>query len=122
MPEKEFIKKQKKELEEKKKKLEKTLSSFAKKKSTNGFYNWQTKFPDFGEWVDKKEESADEIEEYANLLPVEYRLELKVLDIKRALEKINRGEGYGICEKCGKKITQRRLKIIPETKFCSKCK
>jgi len=36
------------------------------------------------------------------------------------LEKIKKGK-YGICEKCGKKIPEERLKAFPEARFCMKC-
>jgi len=79
--------------------------------------DWDTRFPQFN---GKLEESADEVEEFTNLLPIEARLELLLFDVKRALRKMKRGS-YGICEKCGKKINKKRIKTLPEAKFCSKC-
>jgi len=38
-----------------------------------------------------------------------------------ALEKIKKGK-YGVCESCGKKISQKRLKISPEARLCLKCR
>jgi len=38
-----------------------------------------------------------------------------------ALEKIEKGR-YGNCEKCGKEIDEKRLKISPEARFCLNCK
>lgn len=110
----------KEKLMKEKKELEKVLSSFAKKsKRLKG--NWETIHPLFGQKPAIEEEDADEVEEYTNLLPVEYRIELKLLDIKRALEKIEKGKSYGACEKCGKRINIKRLEILPGTKHCSKC-
>jgi len=117
--EKENIDKIKAILVEEKNELEKILSSFAKNKDGE---NWETKFPQFGKHTLKQDENADEVEEYINLLPVEYRLELQFLDIKRAIEKIENGRKYGICERCGEEIKEKRLNAIPETKFCSKCR
>lgn len=136
--EEDFLKKQKKILLKEKKELEKMLTSFAKKdRQIKG--NWKAKFPELGGSVSEKEEQSDEVEEYINLLPIENRLELKLLDAKRALEKIEACEKsigkilfrkkiknsekctYGFCEKCGNKIRKERLKTIPETKFCSGC-
>lgn len=136
--EEDFLKKQKEKLLKQKKELEKILASFAKKdKQIKG--NWKTKFPELGGSISEKEEKSDEVEEYINLLPVENRLELKLLDVKRALEKIKNCERsvgkiilrkmikktekctYGFCEKCGKKIQKERLRVIPETKFCLEC-
>ncbi len=110
----------KQKLEEEKAELEKLLSSFSEKREDN-LNDWETRFPQFGLHTSEQDENADEVEEYTNLLPLENRLELQLLDIKRALEKIEKGKNYGLCEKCGKEIREERLKIIPETKFCSKC-
>ena len=107
----------KEKLLEEKEDLERILSSFSRKDKKLP-HDWDTEFPQFDGSL---EESADEVEEYTNLLPLEAKLELQLLDVKRALEKIKRGKNYGICEKCGKKIGEQRIKIIPETKFCSKC-
>lgn len=118
--EKEFKEELKQELENRKEELEEILSSFSGKDPTvKG--NWKTEFPEFGGSNFRKDEESDAVEEYNNLLPAEHRLELKLLDMKRALEKINRGENFGICEKCGKSISQERLKVIPEAKFCYSC-
>ena len=110
----------KEKLERGKEELEKNLFSFAKK-SDKISGDWETEFPRFGNRVSEQDENADEVEEYTNLLPVEYRLELHLLDVKRALEKIGKDKNYGVCEKCGKEIKKERLKIIPEAKFCLKC-
>jgi len=113
------IEKFKQKLEENKKELEKMLKEIAKKEDiTPG--EWKTKFPDFGEHTPSLDESVDEVEEYSQNLVIENRLDFKLLDIKRALEKIKRGR-YGICEKCGSEISIERLNIIPETKYCTKC-
>lgn len=114
------LEKQKEKLLKEKEDIEKLLFSFASKnKGIKG--DWKTKFPYFGDETIEQEENADEVEEYNNLLSVEYRLELRSLDVKRALEKIERKKSYGICEKCGKEIEEGRLKALPEAKFCSKC-
>lgn len=116
--EKSFLEELKQKLEAEKEELERLLSSFSTEVSSS---NWETKFPQFGQHTSEQDENVDEVEEYTNLLPVEHRLELQLLDVNRALEKIKKGKTYGICENCGKKIEEKRLKIIPETKFCSKC-
>jgi len=48
-------------------------------------------------------------------------LELRLKNINLALEKIEKGR-YGNCEKCGKEIDEKRLKISPEARSCLKCK
>ncbi len=116
---KELTEKIKKILEKEKSDIEEKLNGFAKKNNqTSG--NWDTKFPDF-EAKGVLDEEADEVEEYTSLLPIEKTLELKLQNVKKALEKIKKNK-YGKCESCEKEIEQKRLKLIPETKFCNECK
>ena len=121
----------KKKLEKEKRTLEKELSFFAKK-DVKPEGDWDTRYPKFN--GGKLDEEAQEVEKYISLLPVEYTLELRLRDVNLALEKIRtslsartlnashlkKGK-YGICEKCGKKISIERLKICPEARFCKKC-
>lgn len=44
----------------------------------------------------------------------------ELLAIDNALKKMSEGT-YGICEECEKKITKKRLKILPFTKHCKDC-
>ena len=101
--------------------IEKNLKRFAEKDKKLPD-DWDTKFPKWnGEsGSSAMETAADEVEEYANRLPIEYNLELKLRDINLALKKM-KAKKYGICEKCKKAISQARLKISPETRFCKKC-
>lgn len=43
-----------------------------------------------------------------------------LFEIDLALKKINQGK-YGLCEKCGKPIGKRRLKFLPQARYCIKC-
>lgn len=104
-------------LESQKNSLEKELENFAKK-DDQPKGDWQTRYPNRENGT--MEEEADEVQEYGNMLPVEYNLELKLKDVNSALEKIKKGK-YGICEKCGKEIDERRLQACPEAKTCLKC-
>lgn len=104
-------------LEEQKKSLQKELESFAKE-DKNLKYNWDTRYPNREDG--DKDEEADEVQEYDNALSLEYSLELKLKDVDVALEKIKDGT-YGVCEKCGKKITEERLLACPEARTCLKC-
>ena len=115
-----FLEEIKKELKRKKNLLEQELKNFAKKdEKLEG--DWDTKYPKFESSASNNlEEAADEVEEYSNLLPVEYSLETKLVDINKALDKVEKGN-YGICEKCGKKIAVERLKVSPEAKNCLNC-
>ncbi|MFH1657648.1 MAG: TraR/DksA C4-type zinc finger protein [bacterium] len=99
--------------------LEKELHKFAKKdEKLEG--NWNTVYPR-EEGSQKIEEAADEVEEYENLLSIEYSFETKLKNINMALEKIEKGN-YGKCEKCGKEMAAERLQACPEARTCAKCK
>jgi len=111
----------KEKLEKQKASIEGELGKFAKRdEKLKG--DWDTKYPksNGGAGSQVLEDAADDVEEYATLLSIEYNLELRLQDINLALEKINKG-GYGKCEKCGKKILEERLKIHPEARMCTKC-
>ncbi|GAI03470.1 unnamed protein product [marine sediment metagenome] len=111
----------KQKLEKERTIIEEQLKRFAKEdKKLKG--DWDTRFPHWGGEAGGAglEKAADEVEEYSTLLPIEYNLELKLKNIDLALEKIKKGK-YGMCEKCGKKIAERRLKVYPEARFCLKC-
>lgn len=119
---KNFVMQQKEKLLQLKERLEKELSSFAKK-DVNLKDNWKTQFPSFNESETggaQLEVAQDEVEEYANKLPVEHALEIKLKNVNIALEKIDKGT-YGICEKCHKKIPKERLEVSPEARFCLNC-
>ncbi len=102
--------------------LEKELKTFAKQ-DKNLKDNWNTLFPNFGKETGSAdlEKSADEVEEYATLLPIEHTLEIKLKNINLALEKIKKGN-YPTCEKCGEEINEKRLRVYPEARFCLECK
>jgi len=107
----------KKLLEEKKKQLETELSSFATQ-DPNVKGDWDSKFPRTPEG--NLEEAADEVEEYTTRVHLEFNLEKQLRDVNAALEKIEKG-AYGICESCGKKISNDRLNASPEAKTCVQC-
>ena len=111
----------KKRLEKERAVLEQELSRIAKK-DPDLKDDWDSKFPKFdGEFGSSALEiGADEVEEYEARLPVEYSLETRLRDVNLALAKIKKGE-YGQCERCGKKINQKRLKVYPAARFCLKC-
>lgn len=118
---KEFLKKIKEKLEKERASVEKLLKEFAKKdKELKG--DWDTVYPSFNgaSGGGALEIEADELQEYESKLDVEYLLELKLKDINSALQKIKKGQ-YGICERCGKKISQKRLEVFPGARFCLKC-
>ena len=118
----ETLQKIKRTLEKEKIRIKKQLLSFAQEdKKLKG--DWDTLFPvSSGEsgTEDLQEDMAKRREEYEALLPAEFVLEIKLRNIEKALEKIERG-AYGICENCQKPIPKERLFSIPETPFCFEC-
>lgn len=80
-----------------------------------------SKAPDFGNDVDSGEEESDESEEFGNQMAIAQTYKEHLADIDTALEKIEKKK-YGICEKCGKKISLDVLKAVPESKLCKECK
>ena len=120
---KKLISKLKEILEEEKTAIEGQLKKIAKRdEKLPG--DWDTVFPkyDGGESGGAAlEKSADEVEEYSTLLPIEHSLESRLKNIDSALEKIKKG-AYGRCEKCRKEIPIDRLKASPESRFCLDCK
>lgn len=115
---KELIENFKKNLENQKIALTKELDSFATE-DKNIKNNWDAKYPNRENG--NMEEEADEMQEYDNLLSLEHSLELKLKDVDLALKKITEDK-YGICEKCGKEISEERLQVCPEARLCMKCK
>ncbi len=95
----------------------KELTSFASE-DPNLKHNWDTRYPNREDG--DKDDEADEVQEYDNMLSLEHSLELKLKDVKMALEKIEEGK-YGVCEKCGKGIEKERLEVAPEARLCITC-
>jgi len=106
----------KEKLEEQKNSIKKELESFASE-DPNLKHNWDAKYPNREE--SDKDEEADEVQEYDNMLALEHSLELKLKAVNIALVKMEENK-YGICENCGKEIEEERLKVAPEARFCIK--
>lgn len=106
----------KEKLEKEKVAIKKQLATFADQ-DPNLKGDWDTRFPDFDGGL---EEAADEVEEYTSRLPVEFSLETRLKNINLALEKMKKDK-YGKCEKCGKAIDEKRLKVMPAARLCMKC-
>lgn len=79
------------------------------------------KVPDFGTDVDSGEEESDESEEFGTQLSIAQTYKERLADVEAALRKIEKRK-YGICEKCGKKISLDVLKVAPESRLCKECK
>lgn len=115
--EKKLVEELKEKLEAEKKSIQKELESFATE-DPKLKHNFNTKYPNNPDG--DKDDEADEVQEYDNKLSVEYSLELKLKDVDGALEKIEKGT-YGVCENCGKEISEERLLACPEAKMCLSC-
>jgi len=48
-------------------------------------------------------------------------LERKVETLEAALRRLEEGQ-YGVCERCGQEIDPERLRILPQTTLCVRCK
>lgn len=115
---KKLIDKLKEKLASQKKSLQEELESFATQ-NPNLKHNWETKYPNREDG--DKDEEADEVQEYDNMLSLEHSLESRLKDVNIALEKIANDDKYGICEGCGKKISEERLSVCPEARTCLNC-
>jgi len=71
---------------------------------------------EIGDLVDQ---AGDERDRELSLLLTDRDKE-KLLAINEALDKLKEGT-YGICEECGDKIGQGRLKVMPLAKYCVNC-
>ena len=67
------------------------------------------------------EEAAPDLYEREKALALLGTLERKAESIERALQAMEKGS-YGLCEQCGGQIEPARLRILPETTICVKCK
>ncbi len=76
---------------------------------------------DFGSDLDHSDEESNEAESIGNHLAEAQDLKERINEIDAALNKIRTGK-YGICERCGKKIDEEVLKVVPESRFCKNCK
>lgn len=77
--------------------------------------------PDFGSDTDSGDEEADETEEFGTQLSIAQTYKEHLADVDVALKKIEKKK-YGICEKCGGKISLDILEIAPESRLCQECK
>ena len=106
-------------LEEEKKLLEEELLTLGKVDKTG---DWETtedneiSNQEVQDEADMAEKSSDYEERSIKLNALEVRLS----NINKALEKIEKGN-YGICEVCGNEIEEDRLEVNPAALTCKKC-
>jgi DnaK suppressor protein len=68
------------------------------------------------------DEGDPELTEREKNLVLLATFEQRLEEIDLAMEKLNRGNNYGICQNCGQAIDPERLKIVPEAQYCVPCK
>ena len=82
--------------------------------------NWNATFPKFEEVESGSsgsvEEEQDEVEEYEVRLEAEHSIESQLLEVTKALARMEQG-GYGICTSCKKEIPLERLRANPASEF-----
>jgi len=69
----------------------------------------------------KREEEAAESAELEKRLALETRIKHQMVQVERALDKIEEGN-YGTCDNCGEPIGEARLEALPWASLCLKCK
>jgi len=96
--------------------LLKDLSKIAKRSSDNP-EDWVPAAPKMNISRSDKNELADRFEEYGERRSEEFELELRLNNVERALERINKGI-YGVCKVGGRQIERERLEANPAADTC----
>lgn len=112
MASKTFIKKQQERLEKERQKILKQIEDFKK----------EDPFTDPDHASDNAAVDTD-VREQVGHETIEAQLKdlrIRLREIEYALEKI-RNNQYGKCDSCKKTISQARLKLIPEARYCIDC-
>lgn len=122
MSREEIYKRLKERLERERRRVLKELEKVARR-DKESVAKWDALFPDWEKDSGDAylEIATDEVEEYSNILPAERLLANYLSSINLALEKMKEGK-YGICEKCGKEISLKRLMAFPAARLCKECK
>src|SRR3989339_253622 len=96
--------------------LETELDKIAKKNPHNP-NDYKAQFENVG---DDEEDSTSEVVEYGLNLTLEKTLEKSLKDVKKSLERIEKGD-YGVCKYCKQEIDPKRLKARPTSSACIAC-
>ncbi|MCL4426920.1 TraR/DksA C4-type zinc finger protein [Patescibacteria group bacterium] len=107
----------KQQLAEEQQRIEQDLATFTHKHHEKGEDEYAANFPDFGTSTD---ENASEVETYSEEVPVEHSLNVRLQEVRAALERI-KNNTYGMCIICGKEISRERLLADPAAKTCMSC-
>ena len=96
--------------------LEGELATIGRKNPENPS-DWEATKPDDETSEAEEGDTAENIEQYDNNSAVLDQLEVRLNEVKSALEKIESGK-YGTCEIGGEEIEEDRLKANPAAKTC----
>ena len=114
---KRFIQSRKTQLLQEKKNLEKELKQVAKK-SGHEKSGYTPRYIDIG---NKSDENIQEVATFSSTVSIEKNIETLLKEVNKALNKIEKNN-YGVCEKCEKQISQKRLEAFPTAELCIECK
>lgn len=109
-----------------KKQLESELAEVTTELKSVGHINpsnpadWEANAPKDTEDDADENLTADNIEAYESNSAILKQLEIRFNELKAALARIAKGT-YGICEKCGKPIEDKRLEANPAATTCMSC-
>ncbi len=115
----EFIKKAKQRLEQEEAQVELELTDIGHLHN-EATGNWDGTSGDLQAGTEDENVYADKVEEELTNEAIVDELEIRLNNIKKALEKIEEGT-YGICEKCGAEIEEDRLEANPAATLCMEC-
>lgn len=107
----------KKLLNAEKAQLEAELLKIAKKNPHNPD-DYEAQFEEYG---DDETDNTSEVVKFGLNLTLEKTLEKSLKDVKKALDRITKGE-YGFCKYCKQEIDAKRLKARPTSSACVSCK
>lgn len=99
--------------------LEEELKSVGRKNPDNA-KDWEARSTITEILPNDEEEVADKLGSYQGNNSILNELEIRYNEVKSALEKINSGKGYGVCEVCGEPIDPARLEANPAAATCIK--
>lgn len=97
--------------------LEAELGKFTKK-NPHVSDDYDASYQEYG---NKDDENALEVAQYITDKPLEETLEKELRDVKKSLERLDKGD-YGICKYCEKPIDEKRLLARPTSSACIECK
>ncbi len=119
MLEEQFIKKAKNRLEQEEAQLELELTDIGRLHNVASG-DWGATQGDLEVGSEDENILADKFEEITTNEAIVNELEVRLQNVKKALQKIEDGS-YGICESCSSEIEQERLEANPAASLCFVC-